>query len=74
LFVNIIENILPSTYYSQMAGVLVDIDILYQLIEKYLPDIFEKVINEHFSDLFKNILVKWFISLFVSNTIESVIK
>jgi len=55
-----------------MGGVLVDIDILVQFIEGYLPDVYEKVLSENFSDLFKNILLKWFISLYVQNTTETV--
>jgi hypothetical protein len=72
--VTILENILPSTYYSQMAGVLVDIDILYQFVEGYLPDLSEKINSSNFADLFKFIILKWFISLYVQNTTEKVIK
>jgi len=61
-----------------MAGVLVDINILYQFIEAYLPEIHEKIgsISKiqsfNFADFFKNILLKWFISIYIQNTTEKV--
>ncbi len=53
-----------------MGGILVDIDILNQLIEGYLPDFYKKIQSINFSYLFKNILLKWFVSLFVQNSTE----
>ena len=68
LFVQIIENILPIDFYSEMCGMMSDIDILILLIkEKYIPNLINKLIeNDLISDL-KDLLLKWFDSLFCIN-------
>jgi hypothetical protein len=40
-----------------MAGVLVDIDILYHFIKGYLPDLYDYIHELNFSDFFKNIVL-----------------
>ena len=68
LFVQIIENILPIDFYSEMCGMMSDIDILICLIkEKYIPNLINKLIkNDLISDL-KDLILKWFDSLFCIN-------
>ena len=68
LFVQIIENILPIDFYSEMIGMMSDIDILICLIkEKYIPNLISKLIeNDLISDL-KDLILKWFDSLFSIN-------
>ena len=68
LFVQIIENILPIDFYSEMCGMMSDIDILILLIkEKYIPNLINKLIeNDLISDL-KDLILKWFDSLFCIN-------
>ncbi len=67
IFTQIIENILPLNFYSEMCGLMVDVDILLSLIGKYFPDLMIFLDQNLFLDYFKNILLQWFLSLFIQN-------
>jgi len=67
IFTQIIEYILPINYFSEMSGLMVDIDILINLISKYFPDFIEYLEENFFLEFFKNILFQWFISLLTQN-------
>lgn len=73
VFCQIIEFILPINYFSEMSGLMVDIDILINLLNNYFPDLIEYLEYYCFIDFFKNILFQWFISLFTQNFNEEVI-
>jgi hypothetical protein len=68
VFTQIIESILPLNFYSEMAGLIIDIDILLSLISRYFPSfmIFLEQ-NDFFLEYFKNILMQMFVSLFTQN-------
>ena len=67
LFSQIIENILPIDFYSEMSGIMADVDILLCMIkEKYNPDLIN-YLREDFMIYIKNILMQWFLSLFILN-------
>jgi len=71
IFVQIIENILPIDFYSEMAGVMADVDILLCLIKQiYIPDLLENL-DDGLMIYFKNIIMQWFLSLFILNFPES---
>ena len=67
IFTQMIESILPLNFYSEMAGLMIDVDILLQLLGKYFPDLIVFLDQNFFLDFFKNIMFQWFVSLFVSN-------
>ena len=67
LFTQIIEYILTIDFYSEMSGIMSDVDILICMMkEKYIPDLFN-YLREDFISYIKNILMQWFLSLFISN-------
>ncbi len=67
LFTQVIEFILTIDFYSEMSGIMSDIDILICIMkEKYIPDLFN-YLKEDFIIYIKNILMQWFLSLFISN-------
>lgn len=67
IFVKIIENILSIDYYSEMAGVMSDVDILLCLMKhEYLKDLINNL-DEYFFIYLKNIIMQWFLSLFILN-------
>ena len=67
IFVQIIENILPLEFYSEMAGVMTSVDILLCLFKQmYIPDLLENL-NDYVLIYLKNIIMQWFLSLFVIN-------
>jgi len=72
IFCQIIEYILPINYFSEMSGLMVDIDIMISLINNYFPDLIDYLDNNFFLEFFKNILFQWFISLFIQNFNEEV--
>jgi hypothetical protein len=67
LFCQIIENILPLNFYSEMAGLMIDTDILMCLLNSYFSDLMFYLEENFFIEYFKNILLQWFISLFIQN-------
>lgn len=67
LFVQIIENILPLNYFNELAGLMVDVDILVLLIKKYFPGLYEHLEDNCISHYFENILFQWLITLFSDN-------
>ena len=67
LFTQVIEYILTIDFYSEMSGIMSDVDILICMMkEKYIPDLFN-YLREDFLIYIKNILMKWYLSLFISN-------
>ena len=67
LFTQVIEYILSIDFYSEMSGIMSDVDILICMMkEKYIPDLFN-YLREDFLIYIKNILMQWFLSLFISN-------
>jgi hypothetical protein len=67
IFTQILETVLPLNFYSEMAGLMIDVDILLCLISKYFPDLIAYMDEIFFLDYFKNILFQWFLSLFIQN-------
>lgn len=67
IFTQILETVLPLNFYSEMAGLMIDVDILLCLISKYFPDLMTFMDEIFFLDYFKNILLQWFLSLFIQN-------
>jgi hypothetical protein len=74
IFVQAIEFILPINYFSEMSGLMVDIDIVITLLDNYFPELIHHMEYNFMLDYFKNILIQWFVSLFIQNFNEEVIK
>lgn len=66
LFVQIIENILPCDYYSELVGIMGDCSLCLKILKESNKKIMKKF--EGFEIILNNLLYKWFISLFVENT------
>ena len=66
LFVQIIENILPCDYYSELVGIMGDCSLCLKILKETNKKIMKKF--EGFEIILNNLLYKWFISLFVENT------
>ena len=65
LFVQIIENILPIDFFSEMLGMMSEIDVLICLIkEKFFPDLINKLNENNLICDLKDLILKWFNSLF----------
>ena len=66
IFVQIIENILPCEYYSELVGIMSDCSLCLELLKESNKKVMQKL--EGFEVILNNLLYKWFISLFVENT------
>ena len=42
MLTNLVENIIPIDYYGSMYGLLIEKKIFSNLVEFYLPEIFDK--------------------------------
>jgi hypothetical protein len=67
LFTQIIENILPLNYFSEMCGLMTDADILSLLLDKYFPDLISHFEENYFTEYFKSIIIQWLVTLFINN-------
>ena len=63
-FTMIIENILPINYYSEMAGVMSDVDLFICIIEKFYFPNMSTIIKESAYMYLKNVFFQWFLTLF----------
>jgi hypothetical protein len=72
VFVQIVENILPLNYFSNMAGVMVDSAILTRLLQIYIPDLYKFFIDSGYELILNNIIFKWFASLYSNYLPENV--
>ena len=66
----LIENILPLNFYSEMAGLIVDQKIFEKFMKFYHPDIFKNF--EKAGLTLETITTQWFVSLFAQNMKENV--
>lgn len=67
LFKNIIEYQMPVNYYSEMCGVMADVDIMIKLIYIFIPNLYDHFVNNDLIEYLKNILLQWFLSVFTHN-------
>lgn len=64
LFSNIIESKMPVNYYSELIGLMADVEIMIKLLYIYSPNLCKHLINFELFDYFKSILLQWFLSIF----------
>jgi hypothetical protein len=65
--VQMIENILPINYYSELAGIMIDCSILIQLLKAYLPNLYNHLVEVGYELSLNNIIYKWFVSVYIQN-------
>ena len=66
MFVQILENILPCEYYSELVGIMGDCSLCLKILTESNKKVMLKL--KGFEVILNNLLYKWFISLFVENT------
>ena len=60
----LLEEILPINYYSEMAGVMIDVDLVLCIVDKFYFGNMSDVINDSAYMYFKNVVFQWFLTLF----------
>lgn len=66
IFVQVIENILPCEYYSELVGIMGDCSLCLKILMESNKKVMLKI--KGFEVILSNLLYKWFISLFVENS------
>ena len=67
LFVQLMENILPIIYYSELVGIVVETTLIEALIEFYFPKFNEFLIENNFNVSLRNFINKWMVCLFTQS-------
>lgn len=67
LFINIIEDKLPLNFYSEMCGLMADVDIMIKILIVYCPRLIQHLEEYDLLDFLKNVLLQWFLSVFTHN-------
>lgn len=70
IFVQLIESLLPLSYYSELSGIIVDTSILHILLKMYHKDLYDHLVSLNYDLSLNNILYKWFVSMFIQNINE----
>ena len=63
VFTQILENILPNDYFSELNGMMVDCLVVYNLFNK-IQEVKDHIINLNADICLKNLFYKWFDSLY----------
>ena len=67
VYCNIIEELLPLNFYSELCGVTTEQFIILNFLEKYFPNLNPILNNEIFKNFIDNLINQSLISLFVEN-------
>ena len=64
IFIQIIENILPLIFYSDLAGIIIETTIIDTFISFFLSNFYNHLIQNSFKLSLNNFIHKWMVSLF----------
>ena len=67
VFIQIMERILPITYYSELIGIVVETTLVENILGLYFPDLFKFIIDTNFNIPLRNFIHKWMVCLFTQN-------
>ena len=67
VFIQIMERILPITYYSELIGIVVETTLVENILQLYFPDLFKFIIDSNFNIPLRNFIHKWMVCLFTQN-------
>ena len=68
----IVENILPVEYYSELSGVMVDSAVILDNIKVSLNNLYHHLKKYKIDICLNNVIFKWLVTLFFENTDESI--
>lgn len=70
ILVQLLESILPISYYSELSGIIVDTMVMHILLKMYHQEIYSHFVKLGYDISLNNVLYKWYVSLFIQNTNE----
>ena len=68
----IVENVLPVEYYSELSGVMVDSAVILDNIKDSLNNLYNHLKKYKIDICLNNVIFKWLVTLFFENTDESI--
>jgi hypothetical protein len=72
VFVQIIEDILPMYYFTELAGIKIDCTIVTTLLQIYQSNLYSHIRAIELEWMLNNIIFKWFMTLFIQPLSEEV--
>ena len=67
LFIQIMEEILPITYYSELVGIVVETTMVENMLGLYFPELYKFIVDSNFNIPLRNFIHKWMVCLFTQN-------
>ena len=67
VFIQIMERILPITYYSELIGIVVETTLIENILGLYFPDLFKFIIDTNFNIPLRNFIHKWTVCIFTQD-------
>ena len=67
VFIQIMEEILPISYYSQLVGIVVETTLIENMMGLYFPQLYKIIIDSNFNIPLRNFIHKWMVCLFTQN-------
>jgi hypothetical protein len=67
VFIQIMEEILPISYYSELVGIVVETTLIENMMGLYFPKLFKIIMDSNFNVPLRNFIHKWMVCLFTQN-------
>ena len=71
IFMSLLENKLPLNFFSEMCGVMADVDIMIKILNILCPNLYNHLLDYELLDYLGGIFLQWFVSLFTYSFNES---
>lgn len=67
VFIQIMEHILPITYFSDLVGIVVETTMIENILGSYFPKLYKFIMDSNFNIPLRNFIHKWMVCLFTQN-------
>ena len=67
VFIQIMEHILPITYFSELVGIVVETTMIENILGSYFPKLYKFIMDSNFNIPLRNFIHKWMVCLFTQN-------
>ena len=67
VFIQIMEQILPITYFSELVGIVVETTLVENILGLFFPDLFKFIVDSNFNIPLRNFIHKWMVCLYTQN-------
>ena len=67
VFIQIMEQILPITYFSELVGIVVETTLIENILGLFFPELFKFIVDSNFNIPLRNFIHKWMVCLYTQN-------